>query len=229
MTALATRPDRRIVAGETPDSTMMHSYPTEREVHIAAAARVRDAVPDRADQIEILKALFADGDTLRKRAAEARARANARSAPVKPAVRKPAAPPTIPMVPIGPAREHVLDLISRGMRQQAISRASGASEAAVSMLVRGAYRKGDPPRQEITADLEARILAVEFVAPPVRTLKPKPPKKPKTAKKLRCRSAAEFKPAGDRVGQCLACGVVAPLYRGRLTGHETRQVTGGAS
>lgn len=228
MTALATRPDRRIVAGETPDSTMMHSYPTEREVHIAAAARVRDAVPDRADQIEILKALFADGDTLRKRAAEAQARAKGRSAPVKPAVRKPTAPPTVPMVPIGPARKHVLDLTSRGMRQQAISRVSGASESAVSMLVRGAYKKGDPPRQEITAELEARILSVEFVAPPTRTPKPKAPKKSKTAGQGKCRSAAEFKLAGDRVGQCLACGEVAPLYRGRLTGHKTRQVTGGA-
>lgn len=229
MTALATRPDHRLPVGEQFDPVIMRSHPTDREVHIAAATRVRDAVPDRGERIEILKALFADGDTLRKRAAEAQARAKARfaSAPAKPAVRKP--PPAAPMVPIGPARDHVAGLTSRGMRQQAISRASGASEAAVSMLVHGAYRKDDPPRQEITADLEARILAVQFVAPPVRTPKPKPPKKPKTAKKLRCRSAAEFKLAGDRVGECLACGEVAPLYRGRLTAHVTQQVQDGAS
>lgn len=211
MTALATRPDHRL-----PVAAMVRSCPTEREVRIAAAARVRTAITDRAGQIEILQTLFADGDTLRKRADEAKARkARTASAPAKPTARKP--PPAVPMVPIGPAREHVAGLIARGMRQQAIAQAAGVSEAAVSMLVRGAYKKGDAQRQEITPDLEKRILGVEFVAPPVRQRKPK------------CRSAAEFTPAGERVGQCVACGALSSLYRGRLTAHETRPTPGGAS
>lgn len=215
MTALATRPDHRLPVEETSDSAMVSGYPTERQVHIAAAAQVRAAVPDWTAQVEILKALFADGDKLRKRAAEAQARAKTRSvsAPAKPPARKPSASP---MVPIGPARERVADLIAQGMRQQAIAQAAGVSDAAVSMLVRGAYKKGDPPRQEITADLQRRILAVKFVAP-------------KPRRRGKCRSAAEFTAVGNRVGQCLACGALASLYRGRLTAHVTRQDQGGAS
>lgn len=225
LTALATRPDHRLPVGETFDRTMVQSYPTERDVRIAAAARVRASVSDRGAQIEILKALFADGDTLRKRQAEAQARAKVAAAPAKPAVRKPSPPPRQPMVPIGPARERVLDFTSRGMRQQAIAQAAGVSDAAVSMLVRGAYKKGNPPRQEITADLEQRILAVEFVAPTPRQPKPKPPKKPRRSPG-KCRSSAEFKSAGERVGQCLSCGALSSLYRGRLTAHVTRRTDG---
>jgi len=133
------------------------------------------------------------------------------------------------MVPIGPARVHVADLVAEGMRQQDIAQAAGVSDAAVSMLVRGAYKKGDPQRLEITADLEKRILAVEFVAPPVRAPKPKAPRKSKPVKAGKCRSSAEFKPAGERVGQCLACGALSSLCRGRLTAHVTRQAQDGAS
>jgi transcriptional regulator with XRE-family HTH domain len=224
VTALATRPDHGLPVGETFDPTSARDETTRQE-KVAAVSVVMRHVPEGRYRDEILDTLFADGDTRRKRAAEARARAKTGSAPVKQIVRKPS---TLPMVPIGRAREHVADLTSRGMRQQAIARAAGVSDAAVSMLVRGAYKKGDAPRQEITPDLQKRILAVEFVAPTPRRLKPKPLRESRAAKPGRCRSAAEFKPAGDRIGQCLVCGEVARLCRGRLIGHATRQA-GGAS
>lgn len=177
MTTLATRPEH-IAAGEAteeePESAAVHGCETTRQDQIATVSMIMRHVPEGHVRDEILDTLFADGDTRRKRAAEARTRTKTATAPVKPPVRKPTTPP---MVPIGPARDYIADLTSRGMRQQAIARASGASEAAVSMLVRGAYKKGEPRRETITADLEARILAVEFVAPEVRQPKPPAPRK----------------------------------------------------
>ena len=226
MTALAERPESRLAVGETFDPAVVRSYPTERTQRIAAGAFVRTAVTDRAEQIEVMAALFGSGQAWRKRAANARARERMKAAGAAPVKREPRGAAKPPMVPIGPAREHVLDLTSRGMRQQAIAQAAGASDAAVSMLVRGSYKKGNPPRTEVTADLEARILKVEFVAPKVRQPKPKS-QKPRRIGRGRCRSTTEFELAGDRVGRCLACGELAPLYRGQLTEHKTRQ--GGAS
>lgn len=104
-----------------------------------------------------------------------------------------------PMVPAAPVRAHVQHLLDQGMRQAAIYHAANTSSAALSALLYGQFKPGRPPQQTIGADIAARLLAVEFQAPP-----------PKEEASM-CGPANDFKPVGYRVGRCVTCGQVAPV------------------
>lgn len=104
------------------------------------------------------------------------------------------------MVDAAPAREHVRDLVARGMTQQAICRAASVTQAALSALLHGQYEAGRPPQKTIYALTADRLLAVEFEAPAPR----------RNGEPL-CVPGDRFEPVGHRVGRCLDCGQVAPV------------------
>lgn len=107
------------------------------------------------------------------------------------------------MVPAAPVRAHVQHLLDQGMRQAAIHHAADTSSAALSALLYGQFKAGRPTQQTIGADLAARLMAVEFQAPP-----------PKAETAL-CGAANDFEPVGYRVGRCVTCGQIAPVQSRR--------------
>ena len=103
------------------------------------------------------------------------------------------------MVDATPARNHIRQLVADGMRQQDIADTSGASLAAISILLHGHFTPGRPAQQTIRRDVERRLLAVEFQPRPERHDSQTVPW---------CPSNAEFEPAGYRVGRCKWCGEI---------------------
>jgi hypothetical protein len=211
VTALATRPDHRLPTEKTSNPATARSYPTDRKVHIAAAARVRAAVPDPGDQVEILKALFADGDKLRKRAASAKKQAQ--PAQPKPAPKSQSAHARPDMVDAGPVRDYVRSLVERKMAQQAIAVTADVSVSIISQLLHGRFCPGRPMQESIHRATADRILAVQFA-----------PREPRPNARIPngCRPTATFETAGHNVGRCQTCGELAPVYNGRLTRHPRR-------
>lgn len=106
------------------------------------------------------------------------------------------------MVDAGRAREHVRNLVERGMTLAAISRAANVSPTAVHRLLHGPSTTGS--QGSIHVRREAQILAVQYVPPPA----------PK-----RCAQGRPFKPLGYHVGRCADCGQLAPHRDGRLWAH----------
>lgn len=122
------------------------------------------------------------------------------------------------MVDAAPAREHVRQLIERGMLQRDIATAANVSPAGLSMLLHGNYGPGRPTQEFIDANRAARLLAVEFVAAPERVRR--------GYATTWCPRSAEYEPAGYRVGRCPTCGELAPLRPAAgdqftLTAHPT--------
>jgi hypothetical protein len=106
-----------------------------------------------------------------------------------------------PMVPAGPVRTHVQNLVNAGMTKAAICRAAGTSSAYLSALLYGNYDPARTPMRETGAPVAARLLAVEYVPPAAPTPKPDGPL---------CIPSG-FDPVGYRVGRCADCGQVAPV------------------
>ena len=106
------------------------------------------------------------------------------------------------MVDAGRAREHVRDLIERGMTLAAISKAADVSPTAVHRLLHGPSTTR--PQGSIHVFREAQILAVQYEPPPA----------PK-----RCAQGRPFTPLGYHVGRCTDCGQLAPHRDGRLWAH----------
>lgn len=106
------------------------------------------------------------------------------------------------MVDAGRAREHVRDLIERGMTLAAISRAADVSPTAVYRLLHGPSTTRS--QGSIHVRREAQILAVQYAPPPVPS---------------RCAQGRPFKPLGYHVGRCADCGQLAPHRDGRLWAH----------
>jgi predicted transcriptional regulator len=106
------------------------------------------------------------------------------------------------MVDATPAREHVRQLIERGMLQRDIAAAADVSPAGLSMLLHGNYAAGRPAQEFIGADRAARLLAVEFVPAPGRSHVPVV---------VWCPRTTEYEAVGYRVGRCARCGELAPL------------------
>lgn len=218
MTALATRPDHRLPVGETFDPKMVRSYPTARGIRIAAAARVRATVPDRAGQVEILQALFGSGEAWRKRADNAKKRAQ--PAQPKPVPKPQSAHLRPDMVDAGPVRDYVRSLVERKMAQAAIAVAADVSISVISQLLHGRFCAGRPTQESIHRSIADRILAVEFA--------PRDPR-PNARIPNGCRPTATFETVGHNVGRCRACGELAPVYNGRLTRHPRRATEAGAA
>lgn len=103
-----------------------------------------------------------------------------------------------PMVPAAPVRTHVQHLMDQGMQQAAIYTAARTTSATLSALLYGQFKEGRPAQQRIGADVAARLLAVQFQAPPA---KPEP---------ALCVPNG-FEPVGYHVGRCTTCGQVAPV------------------
>jgi hypothetical protein len=124
------------------------------------------------------------------------------------------------MVDATRARDHVKMLVAGGMRQQDIADASGASMAAIGILLHGHYTPGRPPQETIRRGVERRLLAVKFA--------PRPEQSRVNAEPW-CPSNAEFESAGYRVGRCKWCGEITwarttnePGNQMRLIAHPTR-------
>lgn len=106
------------------------------------------------------------------------------------------------MVDAGRAREHVRDLIERGMTLAAISRAANISPTAVHRLLHGPSTTRS--QGSIHVRREAQILAVQYAPPPAPS---------------RCAQGRPFTPLGYHVGRCTDCGQLAPHRDGRLWAH----------
>lgn len=105
-----------------------------------------------------------------------------------------------PRVPAAPVRAHVQHLLDQGMRQAAIYHAADTSSSALSALLYGQFTPGRPPQQTISADVAARLLAVEY-----QPTTPRP--QPEGALCV----PSSFEPVGFRTGRCVDCGQVAPV------------------
>lgn len=106
------------------------------------------------------------------------------------------------MTDAGPARDHIQDLVKRGMPQSAIIRAARCSPSIVSSLLHGQFNAERTPVRTIQTTTAEKLLAVEFVAP-----------EPGAEKPDLCDPGTRFQRVGYRVGQCDECGQLAPLNR----------------
>jgi len=126
------------------------------------------------------------------------------------------------MVDAEPVRQHVRDLVARGMRQQDIADAAPVTMAALGILLHGHYAPGRPPQLTINQTSARALLAVKF--------KPRPAYGRATTAAPRCAPAEDFEPAGYHVGRCQACGELAPIrttdapggWHTTLIAHPTR-------